>query len=141
MNNFQNADAIVSKVNSEDYWSEYQIEQVRKLIDNFDDNDWDALENSLKVKEPAWRAYFAEALSANLGERSYKILLSLLGTGDYWTTVRAIESLSDFDDHFAPTDIFSLSTYNIAKSSIENSKAHDVTKKDLLQRLDLIFKV
>ncbi len=139
MRNFKDADQLMSSTKNEMFWDESEVDLVRNIFEKFDDADWQELEKTLPFKPDQWKARCAQSLSAILSERSYKLLLTFLDSQDYWTVVRAIESLDEFENKFRAYDYVSTEVVNRATLTIQKYQGNEEVKTYTLTRLNSLF--
>lgn len=93
MSAYEKYSLILDGEYSIDYWSDQAIFEAIKLLNDFDDDNWDELTQRISGKTYAWQTRCAETLSEATSERALNVLIRLLHSVDMDVVEAAVDSL------------------------------------------------
>ena len=116
-----------------DYWSDEVCYQIGELLCQFEETDWQLLEQIWPQKPEEWQIKLAEALSGcDPFDQASNLLITMLRSKSKQLKIAAVESLEGRDDVFVPTIEI--------KNDLENL-LHQVTEPEKFEIRNLLDKI
>lgn len=103
---YKKVDEVLSENSSDNYFFDDEFMYVRELLDEFTENDWKNLGQSLKDKENKYKIRLAYCIDEDTGMNGFDLLLELVNENGE-VAEYALDSLRSFDKEPYKTMIIS----------------------------------
>ena len=93
---FDELDKILSEDSSEDSWYDDGCLYAEELLENFTDDDWKKLMQTIKTKDDKYKIRLAYSIEEDTGMNGFNLLLELIKESDK-VAEYTLDSLRSFD--------------------------------------------